>query len=168
MALVLSVGDPSRVLRKAYARKVIKELGEHLSGTVDFTDKFYWSSGECAWSAWEDLQDRALELVPRKKSWHLRSMEAWNGVYLPVKIEPAALELDGEPDLDFASSLVLFEELSGLGPKLGISLASASISRLRAAQDVEGKDAVLGQLFAELFFGTQLANEKKLPLWIVK
>lgn len=174
MALVFKVGGPEDVFNADYGAGVRAELEAHFGDAMDLSPSADpWYSEELGWSGWADLQDRSLEAFGDKATPHLLSMEAWNGVYVPVETDPCRFEEvpgDATP-LDIASLFALIGELESLGEALELPIDEPGLYALaqKYLDDDELCDEDMDlQTYAQLLLGARIALERNQPLWVVK
>jgi hypothetical protein len=173
MGLTFSVGSPDSVFVEPFARAVrswlTTEFGEKVS--LELPIEHYWSD-EVAWSGWAELQALATEHLPAENLEHLTSMEAWSGVYLPLMLEPCAMDFPGQKTpLDVASLPALIAELEALGAALELPTDRQGLQSLVAKygddDDLVDQDMDI-QTYAQLLLSALEATDRRQPLWVVK
>jgi hypothetical protein len=170
MGLELAVGRPSDVFVAQHARAVTKQLQQAYSGSLAFPMFMKpWRSEELPWSGWAELQASVAELLEHPRPFHLGSVEAWSGVFLPLELDPATLEIAGsDTPLQVASAWGLERELRAYAQLRALPLDTAELDSLfeRCAED-DDSDYDL-QVFAQLMQAVHVARERTQPLWVVK
>jgi len=152
-----------------FGQSLTEVLQQRFGDSINLTgaENEAWDSVEVAWSGWRLLQARAEHFLPYDHIYHLLSMEAWFGVYLPVDLEPYTVH--GLPDqstpLDVASLLSLYSELQLVGNVLGLPVEGAQAQALANRYQSEDSEA---ETFAQLIIGTEHGLRTAQPLWVVK
>src|SRR5262245_29972015 len=96
MGLQLTVGRPEAVFTSPYARKVTNQLvNKYPDLMASISRKQPWRSEELPWSGWAALQASVAETIRKQKLFHLGSVDAWCGVFLPGDIKPMELKIPG-------------------------------------------------------------------------
>lgn len=170
MGLTLSVGNPDSAFKRQFAARVKSALSEDYPGQIrlDAEDAPYYSE-ELPWSGWAALQDRALQVMTEAELPHLLSMEAWQGCFLPVEVEPELIEFEGEgSSLDVASLPRLIEELELVGSALGLATDDASLCEMSRPADHDDENSWHVLTFAELLRAARIAASRRQALWVVK
>jgi hypothetical protein len=170
MGLELTVGRPSDVFVAQHARAVAKQLQQGYPGSLAFPLFMKpWRSEELPWSGWAELQARVAELLEHPRPFHLGSVEAWSGVFLPLELDPAELEIPGsDTPLQLASAWGLDRELRAYAQLRALPLGAAELNAL-FERYVEDEDSNYDlQVFSQLMQAVHVARERMQPLWVVK
>jgi len=172
VGLSFSVGNPSDAFIPDYAERVRSRLAKEFgAGIVLNSPEEPYSSDEVGWGGWARLQEAAADAVGADRLPHLLSMEAWNGCYVPVETEPAALAIPGlSAPLKVGSLPALLGELEAVGAALGLPTDDAGLRELAAehADDEPGEYDMDFQTYAELLRAAHVAQRRRQVLWVVK
>jgi hypothetical protein len=175
MGLTLTVGKPSDVFTSAYARKVATLLSEKYSiDPTSATQGQPWRSEELPWSGWEALQSSVAATIRKPKPFHLGSVEAWSGVFLPVQTKPTRLKVPGsDTPLEIASVLQLDKELRNYARRLRLPTGDSQLLArfdqcLDEEEDEEAEASYALLVYLELMRAVNQSLERKQPLWVVK
>ena len=173
MGLQLVVGNPLDVFNRDYANAVQAEIDSSFSGEIVMDSKdSCWESNELAWSSWKTLQDMVRKAIGKKECKHFCSMEAWNGAFLPVEMQPAILTAKDQAEpLDLASLLGLISELHAFARIAGLPTDQSGLAKLarKYPEDEELDDEGLAlQTFAQLMIAANEASRRRQGLWVVK
>jgi hypothetical protein len=172
MGLTFTVGVASDVFFGTFAEQVDQELARQLGYTMPSgSGAEAHRSQEVDWFGWAQLQQMASAAIGRDCAPNLLSVDAWRGVFLPVHIEPASLEIDEDAWLQCASLPGLLSELEQLG---NACLLATDPPGLRAlwekyyTDDPDSDESSEMQTYAQIMLAAQVATERGLPLWVVK
>ncbi len=173
MGLIFTAGCPRDAFVEPFADVVAKTLDRHFSSAFPVkSEEVPYYSDEVAWSGWRALQERAQAVLKSHPPKHLVSMEAWQGVYVPVATETGSFSFDGQnTPLDLASLPELVKELECFGQAVGLPLDDNGLRAL-AARYLED-DKIIDQdmdvqTYAQLLLTAHEATRRRLPLWVVK
>jgi hypothetical protein len=173
MGLYFTAGNPADVFVEAFGETVRRTLESHFGGqfVFDSSDPPY-TSEEVGWSGWRQLQDRARGLIPEEKIAHFLSMEAWQGVYVPVETDIGVFTFDGHSTpLSVASLDHLLGELEAIGVALGLPTDGADMQSLFLGyrdDDDRCDDDMDIQTYVQLLLSAREAKKRNQPLWVVK
>src|SRR5439155_788387 len=105
---------------------------------------------------------------------HLGSVEAWCGVFLPVAIKPTKLKIPGSnPLLQVASAVQLDQELRAYARRLRLPTKDSQLlARFEQCMDEEADDEAGSNwhllVYLELMRAVNQSLSRKQPLWVVK
>jgi hypothetical protein len=93
MGLSFQVGSATQVILEPAASQFAERLASRYPGSHAGSDtREEWCSDELPWSGWQRLQERVSSTLGKDQAPHLLSMEAWFGGYLPMELEPDAID----------------------------------------------------------------------------
>jgi hypothetical protein len=174
MGLTLTVGRPRDVFTSVYAPKVGAILEREYPGALGSAAAKTkpWRTDEMPWSGWAELQAKVKKAIGRQKPFHFGSVEAWCGVFLPLKIEPAELKLfRGDPLLQVASTLELNRELREYARRVRLPTANSQLAARyeKCLDDDEEMTTNFHMLaYLQLMQAVNQSLSRKQPLWVVK
>jgi hypothetical protein len=110
--------------------------------------------------------------MPEEKIAHFLSMEAWQGVYVPVETDIGVFTFDGHSTpLSVASLDHLLGELEAIGVALGVRTEGADLQSLFLGycdDDDRCDDDMDIQTYVQLLLSAREAKKRNQPLWVVK
>ena len=172
MGLTFQVGSADQVLEEDYATELMPVLAASFPGAgAEHSSVEAWYSPELAWSGWGALQERVEAVLGAGKAPHFLSMEAWFGAYVPLAIEPTAVQVgEHETPLAVAALGALTEELERFGRAADLPTDREGLMRLAAKYDDDElcDDDMDVQTYAQVLLGAFVARERGQPLWIIK
>jgi hypothetical protein len=191
MGLSFQAGPTTQVFESSYAREVSDALerrfgfiSESQHSTLEtFVSKISppglvrkprderFCSEEVAWSGWEQLQQDAQMLLGRNEIPHLLAVDAWQGVYLPIAVEPQRVRVNREQELQVASLLSLVRESLAYSSAVELPVEEGAIKELWLTymEDDDKIDSDMHiQTYLQLMKTAQYALRKSHALWIVK
>jgi hypothetical protein len=171
MGLTFTVGCPRDVFIQSFADVVAKKLDRRFSSAfaVESDEKPY-RSDEVAWSGWGELQKRARAVLRGHPPKQLLSMEAWQGVYVPVPTEIGSFSFgEQKTPLNVACLPELIAELESFAQAAGLPADDNGLRALAAEYDGDriDQDADV-QTYAQLLLAAHEAARRRLCLWVVK
>lgn len=175
MGLAFTVGTTSNAFMQLFAAQVQQEIEKQFQYSVpestSFGDEGY-KSDELGWSGWRKLQERAVAVLGAENVPHLLAIAAWQGVYLPVPINPVEILIAGNGiPLQCGSLPALLEELEKLAEVQGFPIDQEGLEELweKYAEDDDLIDEDVDiQTYSQLMLSAKVAVSQKLPLWVVK
>lgn len=175
MGLSLTVGKPQDVFTSDFARKVAALLTQRYpSDITSATQGRPWRSEELPWTGWEALQSSVAATIRKPKPFHLGSVEAWCGVFLPHAVKPTKLKIPGsDGPLQVASALQLDQELREYARRLRLPTKETQLlARFEQCLDEEEDDEEGANwhllVYLELMRAVNRSLSRKQPLWVVK
>ncbi|HTE19337.1 MAG TPA: hypothetical protein VK689_13265 [Armatimonadota bacterium] len=175
MGLSFTVGNAASAFIEPFASQIEQELRAQLSAPLPVpaqADQEPYVSDEVAWSGWKRLQEAAVQALGEDQVPHLLAMEAWRGVYLPVLLEPRAVQIGNHPTpLECASLPRLLGELEAFAASRALPTDGAGLESLWEHyvdnDDLIDEDFDV-QTYTQLMLSAQVASKRRQPLWIVK
>jgi hypothetical protein len=174
MGLCFTVGITDNAFEQPFSLEVKQELKKQLGYSEPLESPFGddgFGSEEVAWSGWNKLQERASSILGEERVPHLLSIDAWQGVYLPVLIDPTVINImnDSTP-LQCASLPLLSIELEEFAKALSLPIQEEELQELwDKYMDEEEEDEDMDiQTYIQLMLSTKVAISYNLPLWVVK
>jgi hypothetical protein len=175
MGLAFTVGTTSDAFMQPYAAQVQHKIRNQFEYSVpestSFGDEGYHSE-ELGWSGWQQLQERAVTVLGEEKIPHLLALEAWQGVYLPLPVNPIEITVEGNSTpLQCGSLPALVQELEQLA---AIEKFPTDPDGLQSFWEKYAEDDDLIeedmdiQTYIQLMLSAKIATSHKLPLWVVK
>lgn len=173
MGLTFTVGYPRDAFIEPFAEVVANTLDRHFSSAfaVSGEDEPYYSQ-EIGWSGWAELQGRAQKAMKASPPHHLLSMEAWQGVFVPVETDTGSFSFqDQKSPLKLASLPHLIKELEAFGRIADLLTDDPGLKAL-AARYLENDDIIDQdidvQCYVQLLLAAHEAARRHVPLWVVK
>jgi hypothetical protein len=190
LGLSFQAGPASHVFQPAFAREVndaferrfgfvtetshsrIETFISKLSppGLIHKPEDESYCSEEVAWSGWTELQQSAQSLLAASEVSHLLFVEAWQGAYLPLSLDPQVLKIDGQ-ELRVASLPSLVRELLVYSSAARLPVEPNDLRKLYAAyaenDSRAGADMHI-QTYLQLMLTAQYASRAECVLWVVK
>ena len=173
MGLTLTVGRPKDVFQRSYARSVVSELQRIAPGSLTYPLFMQpWHSEELAWSGWALLQSSVSEALGNPEQSHIKAVDAWCGVFLPLELTPLVVEVPGSATpLQVASAWSLERELRAFAERRGLPTVESDLralfDRYLANNDQADSDLDI-QVYSQLMQAVGVARRRRQPLWIVK
>jgi hypothetical protein len=163
VAIDVFFGDFAEQVEQALAREF------NFSAPVSGGQGAFYSD-EVDWFGWAQLQQMVMAAIGRPGAPNLLSVEAWRGVFLPIAVEPAQLEIAEDAWLQCASLPGLIGELEALASAYSLPTDRAGLSALwdKYAEDEDADVGIEMQTYSQLMLAAQVAAERGLPLWVVK
>jgi len=131
-----------------------------------------WRSEELPWSGWAELQSSVAKTIQNPFPFHLGSVEAWSGVFLPITVEPAELKVAGsDTPLQVASTINLKRELCEYARRRRLPTENGQLQALfeQYLDDDEKVDTDYDvQVYSQLMQAVNNSLSRKQPLWVVK
>jgi hypothetical protein len=175
MGLTLTVGTPQDVFSSAYARKVETFLTQKFpNNSTSAKQEQPWRSEELPWPGWAALQASVAATIRKPKPFHLGSVEAWCGVFLPILAKPTKLKIPGGgTPLQVASAVKLDRELREYARRVRLPIKDKQLlARFEQCLDEEGNEESetewLLLVYLELMPAVNQSLSRKQPLWVVK
>ncbi len=194
MGLSFQAGPAAQVFEKSFAREVSATLERRFGFVCEsphakletfisklsppalvrkphkLDDESYCSE-EVAWSGWEELQKSAQALLGAREIPHLLFVEAWQGAYLPMPLDPQVVKISKSEELRVASLPALIRELLAYSTAARLPVEEAALRALYAeySEDDDRVDADMHiQTYLQLMLTAQYASKAQCALWVVK
>jgi hypothetical protein len=165
MGLEFIVGHPSLVFEGDVGLEVLAAIESQFGPLqVNCEPRTIYRSEEIAWGGWSALQHQAATILGVERVPHLLAVEAWRGVYLPIRATPATITLPTGHALECASLINLLEELQLVAEQSHVTVTPDALHLLweKAINDQ------VTETLCQALLSAMEASQRRQLLWIIK